>query len=295
MPSSYACFQTGVMINSVKNKPTDVITWLGGSCCVPKACRKSPSTITIRMKLVVISSTAGARLRTVSSSITWMVEVSPSGLVHTVGPPESMLGNSTRAGLLGDSCARAGLTADKIAKTAIAAMSRGSKRSLGGEIALQEPSPSLSRWEKKEILSPFAPRKGVLSQSERRQIGLVLSRSERRQRGLDGVVVRGSLNIGVLQRGVDAQGARDRFVTRAGVGGSLEEAGRHFFAAELLQHLAEGFGRALRMRLATQASQAVNFQRVGDFGQGFGNSLRQINQQDLISAADEMGVLPAGQ
>ncbi len=70
------------MISRVTNRANDVITWLGGSCCVPMAWRNSPSTTTIRTKQVVISKTAGARLSTVNSSITWIVELSPSGLVH---------------------------------------------------------------------------------------------------------------------------------------------------------------------------------------------------------------------
>src|SRR5262245_34851365 len=41
----------------------------------------------IRTKQVVISRIAGARLITVSSSITCSVEASPCGLVHCCGPP----------------------------------------------------------------------------------------------------------------------------------------------------------------------------------------------------------------
>ena len=43
--------------------------------------------MTPRTKLVVISRIAGARLTTVRSSITWMLELIPSGLVHCCGPP----------------------------------------------------------------------------------------------------------------------------------------------------------------------------------------------------------------
>ena len=82
------------MIISVRNKLIEVSTWLGGNCCVPSACRSRPNTTRIRTKQVVINSTDGARLITVSSSITWMVELSPSGLVHCSGPPASPAGNS---------------------------------------------------------------------------------------------------------------------------------------------------------------------------------------------------------
>ena len=73
------------MSSSVMNSAIDVITWLGGSCCVPRACRRRPSTTMIRTKLVVISRIAGARLTTVSSSITCSVELMPPGLVHCCG------------------------------------------------------------------------------------------------------------------------------------------------------------------------------------------------------------------
>ena len=52
----------------------------------------------IRTKLVVISSTAGARLRTVNSSRICSDELSRSGLVHSCGPP---LRISLTASLLG--------------------------------------------------------------------------------------------------------------------------------------------------------------------------------------------------
>src|SRR5487761_1682879 len=107
MPSSYDCFQTGVMMASVRNNEIEVITWLGGSCWVPSAWRSKLITTMMRMKLVVISNTAGAMLSTVRVSMICSDEVSPSGLVHTVGPPESMLGSSTRVGVLGGSWAKA--------------------------------------------------------------------------------------------------------------------------------------------------------------------------------------------
>ncbi len=74
------------------NSAIDVITWLGGNCCVPSACRNRPNTTMIRTKLVVISRIAGARLITVNSSITCSVEASPSGLDQFCGPP--MFGSS---------------------------------------------------------------------------------------------------------------------------------------------------------------------------------------------------------
>ncbi len=88
------------MISKVRNRANEVITWLGGSCCVPMAWRRSPKTTTIRTKQVVIKRTAGARLSTVRRSITWSVELSPSGLVHCSGPPLSPSGTSMERGRL---------------------------------------------------------------------------------------------------------------------------------------------------------------------------------------------------
>ena len=78
------------------NSAIDVITWLGGNCCVPSACRNRPSTTMIRTKPVVISRMAGARLTTVSSSMTCSVDARPCGLVQSAGPPIPF-GSSGRA------------------------------------------------------------------------------------------------------------------------------------------------------------------------------------------------------
>ena len=48
------------------NIASPISTWFGGNCCVPSACRSSASTMTMRVKLVIISRIAGARERTVS-------------------------------------------------------------------------------------------------------------------------------------------------------------------------------------------------------------------------------------
>ncbi len=95
------------MIASVMNIASDVITWLGGSDCVPSACRNMLKTTITRTKQVVIRRMAGARLSTVSSSITWIVALRPSGLVHFSGPPLSCCGTFSASGLLPASSARA--------------------------------------------------------------------------------------------------------------------------------------------------------------------------------------------
>src|SRR3954454_7474461 len=43
--------------------------WLGGNCCVPMAWRRSDSTITMRVKLVIMIRIAGASDKTVSRMI----------------------------------------------------------------------------------------------------------------------------------------------------------------------------------------------------------------------------------
>src|SRR4029077_10151578 len=96
----YVSDHVGPITSRVINMASVVMTWLGGSCCVPIACRKSPSTTTIRTKLVVINKMAGARLSTVSSSMTCSVELSFCGLVHDSGPPRRA--SATGSGRIGD-------------------------------------------------------------------------------------------------------------------------------------------------------------------------------------------------
>src|SRR3954467_4953163 len=54
------------MIRKVMNIDSPIRIWLGGSDCVPSACRSSDRTMMIRVKLVIMIRIAGARLRTVS-------------------------------------------------------------------------------------------------------------------------------------------------------------------------------------------------------------------------------------
>ena len=49
------------------------------------------------------------------------------------------------------------------------------------------------------------------------------------------------------------------------------------------------------MCLATQARQAIDFQRIGDFGEGFRAGGRDRDQQQLVPAAQQVHLLPAGQ
>ena len=49
-----------------------MITWLGGTACVPSAWRSSDSTITMRVKPVIISSSAGRNDSAVKNSRVWI-------------------------------------------------------------------------------------------------------------------------------------------------------------------------------------------------------------------------------
>ena len=49
-----------------------MITWLGGAACVPSACRMRDSTITMRVKPVIISTAAGRKLSAVKNSSVWI-------------------------------------------------------------------------------------------------------------------------------------------------------------------------------------------------------------------------------
>jgi hypothetical protein len=66
------------------------ITWLGGEVWVPMAWRNSDMTMMIRVKLVIISTRAGRKLREVSSSRVWMdrlywVPPPPAGVLVSAG------------------------------------------------------------------------------------------------------------------------------------------------------------------------------------------------------------------
>ena len=49
-----------------------MITWFGGAACVPSAWRSSVSTMTMRVKPVISSSTAGRKLSAVKNSSVWI-------------------------------------------------------------------------------------------------------------------------------------------------------------------------------------------------------------------------------
>ena len=59
---------TGAMMNSVRKSERPMTIWFDGALCTPKAVRTKPSTITMRVKLVISMTMAGARVSTVMKS-----------------------------------------------------------------------------------------------------------------------------------------------------------------------------------------------------------------------------------
>src|SRR6185369_7551978 len=58
----------GLITKKVRKRLRPTITWLGGAACVPIAWRRRLSTITMRVKPVIIRSTAGRKLSAVKNS-----------------------------------------------------------------------------------------------------------------------------------------------------------------------------------------------------------------------------------
>jgi hypothetical protein len=64
------------MMNRLRNSDSPTSTWFGGMACTPRALRVSDSTMTMRVKLVISTSRAGASDMTVSpriARIAWLV------------------------------------------------------------------------------------------------------------------------------------------------------------------------------------------------------------------------------
>ena len=62
----------GDITKKVRNSDSPTMTWLGGAVGVPMAWRSSDSTITMRVKAVIISSTAGRKPSAVKNSSVWI-------------------------------------------------------------------------------------------------------------------------------------------------------------------------------------------------------------------------------
>ena len=66
---SFTSFHVGPITRNVMNIAKPMRIWLGGNCCVPIAWRNSDSTITMRVKLVIMIRIAGASDKTVRRMI----------------------------------------------------------------------------------------------------------------------------------------------------------------------------------------------------------------------------------
>src|SRR5438874_10910993 len=78
---SFTSFHVGPMTRKVMKSAKPTRIWLGGNCCVPMACRSNASTITMRVKLVIMIKIAGASDKTVSKMMSCMAAEKFSRLV----------------------------------------------------------------------------------------------------------------------------------------------------------------------------------------------------------------------
>src|SRR5450830_68487 len=90
----------GPMTKKVRNSASPIITWFGGADCVPSAWRSSDSTMTMRVKPVIISSTAGRKVSDVIRMSVWIVRP------YWVPPPGA--GPLVKAGMVGSAAAISG-------------------------------------------------------------------------------------------------------------------------------------------------------------------------------------------
>src|SRR3954470_12443600 len=81
---SHPCPITGVMMNTDRIIAMPLRTRLGGTCCVPSACRNKPSTMTILVKLDTINAKNGSK--PIETRITAASNGS-SVVVPITGPP----------------------------------------------------------------------------------------------------------------------------------------------------------------------------------------------------------------
>src|SRR5947209_2538646 len=73
MASLFIWVSVGLITKRLRNRARPTTTWLGGMACRPKALRVSDSTMTMRVKLVIIIKMAGATVRSVSATMIVML------------------------------------------------------------------------------------------------------------------------------------------------------------------------------------------------------------------------------
>src|SRR3954467_439309 len=108
----------GDITKNVRNSDRPVITWLGGAACVPMAWRNSDSTITMRVKPVIISRIAGRNDSAVKNSSVWI------GTEKLVPPPPAPTSSGTAGpATAGAACASAAAAGKAASAAATAALS----------------------------------------------------------------------------------------------------------------------------------------------------------------------------
>src|SRR5947209_9180745 len=75
MASLFICDSVGLITNRLRNRASPTTTWLGGIDCSPRALRVSESTMTMRVKLVIIINRAGAIDSSVSATMIVMLSL----------------------------------------------------------------------------------------------------------------------------------------------------------------------------------------------------------------------------
>src|SRR4051794_33783458 len=71
--SLFICDSVGLITNRLRKRARPTTTWLGGIDCKPSALRVSESTMTMRVKLVIIMRSAGATVSSVSATMMVML------------------------------------------------------------------------------------------------------------------------------------------------------------------------------------------------------------------------------
>src|SRR3954471_8285703 len=73
MASLFICVSVGLITKRLRNRARPTTTWLGGIAWRPRAFLVSDSTITMRVKLVIIIKMAGAMVSSVSATMIVML------------------------------------------------------------------------------------------------------------------------------------------------------------------------------------------------------------------------------
>src|SRR4051794_11610286 len=113
MPSLLTWLTTGAITKRLRKSASPASTWFGGTPCRPSAFRVNDRTTKILVKLVVMSSSAGATDRSVMPRSTTIellgVPLTPLTATETVSPVDGATGAVGAAGSVGAAEAAAAL------------------------------------------------------------------------------------------------------------------------------------------------------------------------------------------